>query len=339
MEESQFLHLLDKYLQGQCTPDEADLLNRFYDSFQEDALEDESDAFDMWLREEKIHRNVKRLIAYEERRHYGRQSLKKAKSRTLLKAAASVLLILSLGLGSYVAYTNIPTPEVAWLERSTKKGQKATITLTDGSKVYLNVDSKISFPEHFDSDKREVILEGEAFFDVAKNAKRPFIIKSGALTTTVLGTSFNIKAFAGEPMHVTVATGKVKVSSDEPGGTSSEVFLNPYQQAFYDGHLSKKDVDIQQFIAWRQKILHFDEVSLGEVAAVLERWFNVSITIENEEIRHCEISGQYINENLVNVLESLEHILGIEYRAEGEREIMIKGEKCNAQNQYSDDTL
>lgn len=332
MNESQFRYLLDKYLQGKCTPEETKLLHQFYDSFQEENLENELDVVDMWLWEEKIHGNIKRNIAQNERQQYEEQRRKSVKFRKLLKISASVLIIMSLGIGIYINYINTPAPEIVWMEKSTGRGQKATIRLTDGTKVYLNVDSKLSFPEHFQPDKREVVLEGEAFFDVARNTKRPFIIKSANLTTTVLGTSFNIKAFEAEPLEVTVATGQVKVTSLDQAGIADEVFLTPYQQAFYDGKLRRREVDINKFIAWKEKIIHFDEVSLEEAAIVLERWFNVSIVIENEAIRQCKISGKYINENLINVMESFRHILGIKYRFEGDQKLIIEGKRCKSQN-------
>lgn len=328
MNEQQFRQLLDKYVQGECTPEEVTWLHRFYDSFQRNAGE-ETDAFDQWVKQEKIRRNIQQRIADQERQHYGRHRMKAATFRRRLKIAASVLLIIGLGYGSYIAYLDMPVPEITWLEKTTQKGQKATLTLTDGTKVYLNVDSRLAFPEHFEADQRTVTLEGEAFFDVARNPLRPFIITSGKLTTTVLGTSFNIKAFEGEPLQVTVATGQVKVNAQHDDGTSQEVLLHPYQQAFYDEALSKKEVDIQKFIAWREKVIQFDEVSLAEAVVVLERWFDVSIEIENESVRRCRISGTYINENLINVLESFKHILDITYRVEGDRTIILAGKGCN----------
>lgn len=332
MNESQFQDLLDRYLQGKCTREEINLLHQFYDSFQEEALKDGRDAFDVWLQKGKIHRNIKGKIEQKDRQQYEEQQLKASKFRLLLKIAASVLIAFSLGIGSYIAYVNQPAPEIVWMEKSTQKGQQATIILTDGTKVFLNADSKLSFPEHFHTEKREVVLEGEAFFDVVKNSKRPFIIKSGNLITTVLGTSFNIKAFEGDPLEVTVATGRVKVNAQKEGGIPEEIYLNPYQQAYYDGKLSKREVDINQFIAWKEKIIHFDEVTLAEAVIVLERWFNVSIVIENETVGQCKFSGKYINDNLTNIMESLEHILGIRYRFEDGQKLIIEGKGCKSKN-------
>ena len=327
MNESQFRQLLDKYLQGKCTPEEAQLLHRFYASFPEA----HPDTSDIALSEKKIYEGIRQRIAEKERQQYSAKKLKAAQSYRLVKIAASVLMIIGIGLGGYFANRDAPVPEIAWMEKSTRKGQRASITLMDGTKVYLNANSKISFPEQFSHNKREVILEGEAFFEVARNVTQPFTVQSGELTTTVLGTSFNIRAFAGEPLAVSVATGKVKVNASDKRGHSEEVFLTPNQQAFYDGQLSKKDIDIHQFIAWKDKIIRFDDVSLAEAALVLENWFGVSIQIEGENIKHCKINGQYIDENLINIMESFKHILGIEYQFSSGRNLIIEGKGCNTQ--------
>ena len=329
MNERQFRQLLSKYAQGNTTPEEVDLLHQFYDSFQEESLLEPS-TFDRWREEKRIHLNIIRDSEQKERQRLEARRQTISRSRAALRIAASVLLVIGLGVGGYVTYQNQPAPEIAWTHKITRKGQKATITLTDGTKVYLNVDSKLSFPEHFAADQRAVTLEGEAFFEVTRDPKRPFTITSGDLTTTVLGTSFNIKAFAGEAQQVTVATGQVKVRSARPGGAPQEVVLNPYQQAFYDGQLSKQPVDIRPLVAWREKVLRFDEVSLAEAAVVLERWFDVSIVLEDERIHACTINGTYVNETLPNILESFEHVLTITYRTEGERRIIITGKGCNS---------
>lgn len=328
MNERQFRQLIDKYIAGTCTPEEEGLLHRFYDAIQRDAEEDESAAFDHWLQTEKIHRNIKRHIDDDDRQHYQDQRRRRARRRSRFAIAAAWLLLIGLGLGGYLAYTRLPAPPIAWQEKATQRGQKATITLTDGTKVYLNVDSKLTFPDRFGPDQREVRLEGEAFFEVARNPKRPFVITSRNLTTTVLGTSFNVKAFAHEPLEVTVATGRVKVNTLDTTGTTQEVLLQPHQQAYYDGTLHKKEVDLERYIAWRQKIIQFDEIPLSEAVVVLERWFNTSIDIESEQARSCRISGTYINENLINILNSLEHILNVKYQIKDSRRIVIEGEGC-----------
>ena len=325
MNESQLRQLLDKYLQGRCTPEETRLLHQFYESFPEDPLY----TVHMWLSEQKTREGIRKKIAEKERQQYNLKKLKTARTHRLLRIAASVLIIIGIGLGGYFINTEAPVAKIAWMEKATQKGQRATITLMDGTKVYLNANSKISFPEQFSADKREVKLEGEAFFEVARDVKKPFIIQSGELITTVLGTSFNIRSFANEPQAVSVATGKVKVNASDNNGHTEELFLTPNQQAYYDGELCKNDIDIRQAIAWKDKIIQFDDISLAEATVVLENWFGVSIQIEGENIKQCKISGQYIDEDLTNVMESFRHILGIKYQFTDARNLIIEGKGCN----------
>ena len=320
MNEPQFRHLLDKYRRGECTPDEVGLLHRFYDSFQENEASASADGFER----ERVRRHIQQRIRRRSRTR-GRSV-----TRRWRRAAASVLLLLGLGIGGYLAYTYLPTREVAWKARTTQKGQRATLTLTDGTRIHLNADSRLSFPERFAADRRTVVLEGEAFFEVAHQPQRPFVITSGELTTTVLGTSFNVRAFAGETSQVTVATGQVNVRSADRSGNTQEVTLNPYEQASYDGQLSTREVDVRPFVDWQEKVLRFREVSLTEAVIALERWYNVSIRIEDERIRACTISGAYINERLTNVLESFEHILNIKYRITEDQEVVLTGTGCSS---------
>ncbi len=189
MNESQFRQLLDKYLQGKCSPEETNLLHQFYDSFPEAP----ADTVQMWLSEKRIGEGIRQKIAEKERQQYNLKKLKTTRTHRLLRIAASVIIIIGIGLGGYLTKMDAPVAKIAWMEKATEKGQRATITLMDGTKVYLNANSKVSFPERFSADKREVKLEGEAFFEVARNVERPFIIQSGDLTTTVLGTYLNIR--------------------------------------------------------------------------------------------------------------------------------------------------
>ena len=322
MNERQFRHLLDKYLRGECTPEEVKLLHRFYDSFEEAPEDSSVDRFAL----EEVYRRIQPRIEVQEP-PYRRNRYQKVFPFRRLLIAALVLLVVGLGVGGYIAYTTQPVAQVAWQERVTQPGQRAAVTLTDGTRVYLNADSRLSFPERFATDRREVTLEGEAFFEVTRQPKRPFIVTGGKLTTTVLGTSFNVKAFAHEPAEVTVATGRVKVSASEDHPTKHTVLLQPDQQAVYDGTLRKKAVDAQRWAAWREKVIQFDEVPLAEAVMVLERWFGVSIKVEDTRALSCRINGQYIDESLVNILESFRHILEIEYRTEGKK-IIITGPGC-----------
>ena len=255
-----------------------------------------------------------------------------------------LFIIALVGGGAGVWYrfsheTAVADTEVAYVEKLNEYGQKSTISLPDGSQVKLNSGSKLVFPRSFAANTREVFLEGEAFFEVEKNPGRPFIVRSGDLVTTVLGTSFNIKAYPEEEaIAVTVATGKVKVRKDAATDESTktthqEMELSPNQQAIYsltgDG-ITKHDVDATKYLSWSNGTLHFEETRFEEVIITLSRWFDVEFEVVNEGLNDCLIIGEYKNASMHTVLESLKVVLGIEYEFT-EKGVKIDGRSCDEQ--------
>ncbi|UGU17637.1 FecR domain-containing protein [Sinomicrobium kalidii] len=252
------------------------------------------------------------------------------KERLLLNwrgIAASVVLILGLGYISYHKVLNNkpeeqPVPRVV---KTTDWGQKLNLTLADGTKVRLNSGSTIKFPERFTGGTREVELTGEAFFNVAKNPDKPFVIRSGEVNTTVLGTSFNVNTYPDHrEITVTVATGKVRVASK-----NKEVFLAPNEQGIFDkksNHISKEKIDIATALQWKDGIIHFEDTTLAGVAESLERWYGVTFVFENEKIKDCHLTATYDNEVLAAVLESIVHTKkGLQYEYLEDNNILIKG--------------
>ena len=251
---------------------------------------------------------------------------------------AAVILVMAI-VGSWFIYTTNRSDgsEISWLEKETFPGQKATITLIDGSTVLLNSDSKLIYPKQF-GDSREVILEGEAFFMVARNEQKPFRIKSGKLVTTVLGTSFNIKAFQNEDIEVTVASGKVQVSQEEgdaklPDKQNPDLTLTRNQQAVYHiagDYIGKEEVDADRYLAWKEGIIKLDNLRFEEAAKLLERWYGVKLFLENERIGNCVlIGGEFQNQSLHKVLRTIELALGISYEFTGNG-VVIRGEGCRS---------
>jgi ferric-dicitrate binding protein FerR (iron transport regulator) len=236
-------------------------------------------------------------------------------------AAAIALMILTSAL-LYIIQTN----QNGFVTQTTAFGERLEVKLSDGSLVILNVGSSITYPKHFDDDIREVVLSGEAFFKVKRDESKPFIIQSAGLQTKVLGTSFNIEAYEGQKQIVTVATGKVSVSTSD-----AKVFLEPHQQAIFENeHLSKSKADLNDVLAWQTGTMNFKNTSLEQVLVELERWYYMDITIKNSSIANCVFTGQFKNEKLLNVLEVLKEALGISYEVKSNR-IYINGKGCNNQ--------
>ena len=247
--------------------------------------------------------------------------------------AAMVIVICGLGLLSYLSSGYVrPRPAIEYVEQTTPYGQTSLVTLADGSKVYLNALSKLRYPRMFAASTREVYISGEAFFEVTPNPDKPFLVHSGPLTTKVLGTSFNIKAYAGDSIQVvTVASGIVQVATaGNRAAASQKIRLSPNQQASYSmtSQLTKAQVDAAALIAWKEGMLRFDDTPLGEACRQLERWYGVKIIFHNKAIHSCLLTAQFRNEPLSVVLESMSLSTGIQYTQQG-KTIFFKGQGCS----------
>lgn len=314
MNELKLMRLFDKYQKQECTPEEKRLVEDFLSSFQKDHEWDESRHGNLSEVEDKILQKIESDIHY--------QSKKPAQKRRYITAkhllvAASVSVMLLVGVLAYNNNNSSPVKqvvEVAEITRKTERGQKYSIVLADGTKVRLNSESTLVFPEKFTGNQREVELIGEAFFEVTKNPNKPFRVKTNRLTTEVLGTSFNVSAFAEHEASVTVATGKVKVKANKHSDSLSDegVVLLPNQQVVldpYSSYLKKTNVQLDKVMSWKDDIILFDHISFEEAAGILERWYNVTITFDKPDLKKCTIlRSSYKNETLENVLKSLKFI-------------------------------
>ena len=146
--------------------------------------------------------------------------------------------------------------------------------------VWLNADSKISFPEEFNGKERNVAVAGEAYFEVTKDAQHPFIVKTEYFTTTVHGTSFNVCAYSAKEAHVTLVSGSVAVKTND----GPEEFITPGQMASLteESAMSIKNVDIYPLIQWKEGFFYFERDRLVDIMMELGRWYNVNIVFEHE---------------------------------------------------------
>ena len=228
-------------------------------------------------------------------------------------AAAAALLIASTLIYLNLDKQEVPRDQVVYKDiiKSNPFGQKSRVHLPDGSVVNLNSGSQLKYTEGFHNG-RVVYLEGEAFFDVKKDSLRAFTVHSGRLSTTALGTSFNINAF-GEGEEVVLVTGKVSVTDT---GSKNELLLDPGEKVMIkktNNTLKKETVNIAAYTYWKDGVLYFDKVSMQDVINVLERWYGVSIIVEGR-IPDDKCTGLFKkNEYLTNVLNILSHSVPFNY--------------------------
>lgn len=200
--------------------------------------------------------------------------------------------------------------EIKYNTLTVPRGGEYQLTLSDGTKVWLNAESSLRYPVCF-YDKREVTLTGEAYFEVAKDSKHPFIVHSANNSIEVLGTKFNVSAYPDNNMQTTLAEGKVKVSN-----SNLSVILLPNQQATIQesGNINIKDVNAQLFISWAQGVYEFRQTDLQSIAAQLSRWYDVDISFKNEGLKQKLFAGViFRNNELSFAIEVIEDISNVKF--------------------------
>lgn len=202
-------------------------------------------------------------------------------------------------------------------------GQTATITLDDGTEVHLNAGSTLLYPESFNKGSRTVFLTGEGNFDVAKDPSRPFIVKTSYMDVQALGTAFCVHSYPGErTVQATLKEGKVKV--DIPSSEDESYILEPGMQLVYslsEKAVSLARVDVGKVMGWEDGYLSFSNASFLEIASVLERRFNVSISYNAENMSHNELNVRFMpGETLEDALDVLTLLIpGSSYRKDADR--------------------
>ena len=160
---------------------------------------------------------------------------------------------------------------------STPRGKDYHLTLADGTQVWLNADSRIEFPETFGSERREVRVQGEAYFEVKKDTQRPFIVHTDYFSTRVLGTSFNVRTYNKRDAAVTLVSGRIQVKA----GEDTQV-LSPGQQATLAGtSLKVQAVDTYPITQWKEGFFYFDNQTLFGIMQELSRWYKVNVSFDD----------------------------------------------------------
>lgn len=240
---------------------------------------------------------------------------KRSSIRWIWSAAASVILLLSIGVTAWEFKT--ANKHRLYTEISTSFGEKKEYILPDGSRVLLNACSKLKFPEKFSGEYRNVELSGEAYFEVARNEKSTFRIEAGAFKIKVLGTEFDIKAYTKqETASVSVKSGKVEVELPE---ASLKLTANEQVRVLAGGNeFIKSKEDHTQALAWIHDHLYYRNATIYDITKDLERHYNCRFRFAGNQSFPNLFSGRHDNRSLEAVLQSIEYATGIKYKIEGD---------------------
>jgi transmembrane sensor len=235
-------------------------------------------------------------------------------------------------------------------EISVPMGSKTRVVLPDGSVVNLNSGSLLRYPSSLDSTRRYAYLEGEAFFDIKKDPRHPFVVKAGNITIKVLGTKFNVKSYGDEKtIETTLVSGTIEIFSTQGKkyGNHRILVLKPNQQAVFErktGEIAiseipenlvkkelksvkprvQKKIDVNTVIAWKDNRLLFRDESFTEVSRKLERWYNVEIEIQDKELANALLSGIFERETIEQALEALKLATPFAYTMDKNKIIITK---------------
>ena len=317
MNSKEFSILIEKYKKGGCSPQEKVLLENYLKSFQNNPGEwNENEMGNQKIVEQKIYFGILKNISKKENQYISKIFF----NPSLLKRAASIIFFLILAAGIlYVSGIFQPKAEpLVWNEKVTSSGEKSTLTLSDGSKVTLNADSKLKYPNRFDDVIKEVYLEGEAYFEVRHNSYKLFIVHSENLTTTDLGTKFDVSAYPdNKTISVSLLEGKVKVSNSEKGKIDKIVFLKPNQEFLYnkENKISSYCLfDSLNAVGWKDNIYRFENEPLDEVLSKLERAYGVKFKISDQSVSAQRITVKFERNSLQTVVDVIKSLTGLNYK-------------------------
>jgi ferric-dicitrate binding protein FerR (iron transport regulator) len=194
------------------------------------------------------------------------------------------------------------------MELSVPRGETASFTFADQSRVQLNAGSSIRFPEQFGKKKREVYLKGEAYFQVTENKQNPFVVHATGLDIKVLGTAFNVRSYPDEDVvETTIEEGQLEVAASEKGGKKKRAWrLDKNEQFIYfnkaDSSQLNRNVDTGIYTSWKEGHYRFKMIKLGRLAKSLERLYEVEFRFENDKLKNLTYSGSFFKDEPINIV-------------------------------------
>ncbi|HZX73362.1 MAG TPA: FecR domain-containing protein [Cyclobacteriaceae bacterium] len=325
----EFDKLLERYQQGKLVGEEKRLMDEWFESMGEGNIHPLRTTDDKQALKDRIFKKIRlsqhdEPIRIEERFSFRTWSI-----------AASVVLVAVIFFFEWRYNAPIASRSLQNISVTSADGTVNKVLLADGSIVWLKNNSALTYPASFDGPTRNVVLQGEALFEVAKDAKHPFIIQCGDLITTVLGTSFMIRS-TPDDVEVVVLTGKVSLSSSTPktNDSKNDMLIVPSEKAVYsknEKQLAKMGSDkeeVSDAVKGTEYDMHFVDTRMEEIVHRIEGKFNMTVSLENAKLGNCVVTADFTDQSLVKTLDILATVLSIEYEV-NESKIKLKGNGCD----------
>lgn len=312
---------LHKYIIGDASPNEKEAITRWIDADKENMKE--------YLALRKLY-NI--TIWQHEPAHVASENLSDGRKRWTLRTIGREVLKIAAIFAiafSVVSIYNKPEPvrqEAVMQTIYVPAGQRAELTLSDSTKVWLNAKTTLTFPSHFEGDNRSVTLNGEGYFNVTHNKNRPFIVKTEQYDIKVLGTEFNVHAYKGNPIFETaLLKGSVQIESSNH---KDNLLLEPNKKVYLEhGQLKISPITQYNYFLWKEGLICFDDNTIGDLFKKLQLYFDVNIIIKNTRILNQRYSGKFrTSDGVEHVLKTLQLRTKFKYEKKDDKEntIIIK---------------
>jgi ferric-dicitrate binding protein FerR (iron transport regulator) len=240
-----------------------------------------------------------------------------------IAATFTLLFAIGMAISKMIEKKELVEPQVTMINKETLPGQKSTITLSDGTVVWLNSGSRLSFASNFNDSIREIHMDGQAYFEVFKDAKKPFRVYCRDIVVEALGTSFDINGYSDMPMQVSLITGSVRVSDSEK---RQEMVLKPGEYSRYNERnefLRKGEFDPELLLAWKEGKIIFNNATIEVIIARLELWYGVKIENHSTIPMDKPFTGVFEKENLENILTNLGDVMDFDFIIK-ENQVILK---------------
>lgn len=310
--------MIRRYHLGECTTAEKDAVDSWLESeYAEISYPGDFDELD---EQQQGWEKLSKRYAFGESKQIEYNPVEKEKShsfRFVGRIAAGLILIMCLGLG-YRLFKSDPKEslQLTYQTIQVKKGERRQVQLADGTQVWLNSESSLSFPKEFSGATRDVSFTGEAYFAVAKNPDKHFVINSPRTRTEVLGTKFNLRDYsAEEKSEVVVEEGKVRFSGLQSDG---ELMLTANQKGTFQAKTKeiKQSIvyDSRKYMDWKENKLVLQDLKLEQIKPILERWYNIDLIIAKNDLKDERYTGSFNNPAIQEVLKSICFALKLQYQ-------------------------
>lgn len=333
--------LVKRYLENKCTPEEVKEINSWLTDpanaiLVESQMRAYWDEVPQYAPTPDLSPILANILKQVDTKKALPVSVKQKPSRLYLKLAA-VFLVLMVCLAVVLisrkrSFDSVQTQ--SWLQKHEDvipAGVPREILLSDGTKVWLNAKSTLKYAKTFEGQKREVFLDGEAYFDVAEDKTRPFIVYTNDIHVTVLGTAFTVKSYKDDATSEAVLV-RGKVLVEKQNLLTLEVQqLKPNERAVFNRaskKISVSNVTASNFTTWREGTLRFEGEPISNVLRTLQRWYGVEIIFQDGPPTTCVLTARIHNETLEETLELLRFSTGVEYEMAGDT-VYLKGAVCN----------